>query len=136
MHVEDLRIKNNAKMENGILHEAIRIRSGERQADYGDAVENFRRITALANQLTGLSLTPVQVCKILIALKFTRELHNPKRDNRVDICGYTDILDLLEEDEFKSKIPTGVGVTSLVWKEGRKKKSDKNQESNEEQQTQ
>ena len=85
-------------MKNGILHEAIQIRGGERNADYGDAVENFRRIAEIANALTGLSLTPVQCCKVLMAVKLSRERHNPKRDNRVDLCGYTDILDLLERD--------------------------------------
>jgi hypothetical protein len=85
-------------MKNGILQEAIQIRGGERKADYGDAVENFRRITEIANAITGLSLTSVQICKVMMAVKLARERHNPKRDNRVDLCGYTDILDLLEQD--------------------------------------
>lgn len=92
-------------MKNGILHEAIQIRSGERNADYGDAVENFRRITEIANAITGLSLTSIQICKIMIAVKLARERHNPKRDNRVDLCGYTDILDLLEQENESAVKP-------------------------------
>ena len=79
-----------------ILIEAARIRGGERNADYGDAVENFRRITEIANAITGLELTPAQCCKVMIAVKLARELHNHKRDNLVDMCGYADILELIE----------------------------------------
>ena len=79
-----------------ILEEAVRIRSGERNTDYGDAVENFRRITEIANAITGLELTSAQCCKVMIAVKLARELHNHKRDNLVDMCGYADILELIE----------------------------------------
>ena len=81
----------------GILTEAARIRGGERNADYGDAVENFRRITEIANAITGLELTPAQCCKVMLAVKLARELHNHKRDNLVDLCGYADILNLIED---------------------------------------
>ncbi len=84
-------------LPESILLEAARIRSGERNADYGDAVENFRRIKEIANAITGLSLTEAQICKIMIAVKLARELHNHKRDNLVDLCGYAEILQLIEE---------------------------------------
>ena len=89
------------KMES-VLDEAKRIRSGERNVDYGDAVENFRRITTIANEITGLSLRPSDVCRVMLAVKLARERHRPKRDNRVDICGYVDILDLLEQAEAEA----------------------------------
>ena len=90
-------VKKMKFLPESILLEAARIRSGERNADYGDAVENFRRIKEIANAITGLSLTEAQICKIMIAVKLARELHNHKRDNLVDLCGYAEILQLIEE---------------------------------------
>ncbi len=80
-----------------ILQEAVRIRSGERNADYGDAVESFEIVAEIANAITGLNLTPAQCCKVLLAVKLTRERYNHKRDNLVDLCGYADILNLIED---------------------------------------
>ncbi len=80
-----------------ILEEAARIRSGERNVDYGDAVESFERVAEIANAITGLSLTPAECCKVLIAVKLTRERYNHKRDNLVDACGYIEILHQIEE---------------------------------------
>lgn len=81
---------------DSILKEAARIRGGERNADYGDAVESFEKIARLANEMTGLSLTPAQCCKVMMAVKLVRESYSHKRDNLVDLCGYTDILNLIE----------------------------------------
>lgn len=82
-----------------ILTEAARIRGGERNTDYGDAVESFEVVAEIANAITGLSLTPAQCCKVLLAVKLTRERYNHKRDNLVDLCGYTDILALIEDSK-------------------------------------
>ncbi len=84
---------NNNK---SILEEAAQIRSGERNADYGDAIESFEIIARVANAITGLELTPAQCCKVMLAVKLTRERYNHKRDNLVDLCGYADILELIE----------------------------------------
>ncbi len=98
-YVEALNYCKLHAASRSILAEAALIRSGERNADYGDAVENFRRITQIANAITGLELTPAQCCKVMIAVKLARELHNHKRDNLVDLCGYADILALIEDNK-------------------------------------
>ncbi len=69
---------------------------GERNADYGDAVESFEIVAKIANAITGLNLTPAQCRKVLLAVKLTRERYNHKRDNLIDLCGYADILELIE----------------------------------------
>jgi len=97
-----LDLRCHIKLPESILAEAARIRGGERRADYGDAVENFSRITAIANAATGLQLTSAQVCKVMLAVKLARELHHHKRDNLVDLCGYADILNLIEEDKLNN----------------------------------
>lgn len=33
----------------------------------------------------------------MIAVKISRECHRPKRDNRVDIAGYAEVLDMVIE---------------------------------------
>lgn len=86
-------------MNKSILSEAAQIRSGERNTDYGSAVESFQKVAQIANLFTGLSLTPADCCKVMIAVKMTRESYNHKRDNLVDACGYLDILELIEESE-------------------------------------
>ncbi len=90
-------------LTDSILEEAARIRSGERNADYGDAVESFEIIARVANAITGLELTPAQCCKVMLAVKLTRERYNHKRDNLVDMCGYADILNLIEEQPINDK---------------------------------
>lgn len=85
-----------------ILTEAAQIRGGERNADYGDAVESFGKIARVANEMTGLTLTAADCCKVMMAVKIVRESYNHKRDNLVDLCGYADILYLIENKPFNT----------------------------------
>lgn len=88
-----------------ILQEAEEIRNGSRNADYGDAFENFNRIAALASTISGTDITPKQCVAVHIATKLSRESYKHKRDNLVDLCGYADILQRIHEsDEMKSNI--------------------------------
>jgi hypothetical protein len=80
-----------------ILEEANQIVAGARQQDYGHALESFARIAAMASLMTGKELTPQDCCKVLIAVKMTRESFKHKRDNLVDLCGYAHLLQVLEE---------------------------------------
>lgn len=87
------------KIPKSILAEAAEIRAGSRNADYGDAVENFKLISEIATVLTGVKITPEECCIVHIATKFSRERHKHKRDNLVDLCGYADILHLIRESK-------------------------------------
>lgn len=73
---------------------------GERGKDYGHPRQNFADTAALWTVLLGDRLTaPVtaeDVARCMIAVKLARDLHSPKRDNRVDIVGYAITLDRLE----------------------------------------
>lgn len=91
----DLRSAGEVPSVESILEEASRIVAGERNADYGDPVENFGRIAEAAKAL-GVDITPVDCCKVLMAVKIARERHCHKRDNLVDLAGYAHILELLE----------------------------------------
>lgn len=97
---EELKENNtqlNINAEKSILEEAIEVRSGDRNADYGDAVENFNRIAEIYQAITGECLSPDKCCMVHIATKLSRERHNHKRDNLVDLCGYADILHRIRE---------------------------------------
>lgn len=83
--------------DKSILAEAADIRSGSRMADYGDAVENFKNISRIVSAISGVEVPPDVCCIVHIATKLSRERHNHKRDNLVDLCGYTEILYLIRE---------------------------------------
>ena len=93
-------IISKIERDPSITEEAEKIIGGERDADYGDPVENFRRISKIANLLLGEEISPRTCCLILISVKFARELYKHKRDNLVDIVGYSIILNLIEDSEI------------------------------------
>lgn len=80
-----------------ILEEADKIVNGERQTDYDDPVTNFKRIAAIATELTDKELSPEDCVKVLMAVKMARQVFKHKRDNLVDLAGYTEILNRIME---------------------------------------
>lgn len=72
----------------GVLEEAIRITSGDRQASYGPPDQDFARTAAMWSAIKGVEFTPREVAMFMICLKLSRETHQQKRDNWVDIAGY------------------------------------------------
>lgn len=94
-------IAARASVQEDILEEALRITSGDRQASYGPPDQDFARTANLwnslfAHKLSG-SFTPSDVAMAMICLKLSRETHQCKRDNRVDIAGYARCLDICQQ---------------------------------------
>ena len=85
------------KNDKTILDEAKEIVDGLRGDDYYDPVKNFRDISVMASIMTGKELSPQDCVKVLMAVKLTRESFKHKKDNLTDLCGYTYILDKIEE---------------------------------------
>lgn len=94
--------------EGSILTEAESIVNGARASDYGSALESFSRIgkatELLLNDLDRELLKQGVInastaCKLLMAVKIVRESHKHKRDNLVDLCGYSELLNRLYEGE-------------------------------------
>ncbi|MGI8313322.1 DUF6378 domain-containing protein [Saccharopolyspora hattusasensis] len=75
-----------------VLAEASKLIHGDRNDTYGPPAANFERIAAMWSVLLGPQLSapiqPRQVADMMIALKLTRSVVAPKRDNYVDIAGY------------------------------------------------
>jgi hypothetical protein len=82
-----------------ILSEAERIVNGDRQADYSDPVENFKHIADIASAIRKKELTSEDCAVVLMAVKLARENFKHKRDNLVDLAGYTEILYRIKESE-------------------------------------
>lgn len=71
-----------------VLAEAARIQGGDRQAQYGPPDQDFRRIAAMWGALKGVPFTAREVAMFMVCVKLSRETHQKKRDNWVDIAGY------------------------------------------------
>jgi len=82
-----------------ILVEAQHLIYGDRHKAYGPAGESFARTGKIMGVLLHLDrdLTASEVAMFFIVHKLNRESYNAKRDNRVDICGYTALMDDIEE---------------------------------------
>ena len=85
-----------------ILQEADKIINGDRQQDYGAAEQSFGRIAELWTSLlkhklaTIEKITPVDVARLLLAMKLSRSVTSFKRDNWVDAAGYASLAADLE----------------------------------------
>ena len=93
--------EDSRKETKSILEEALEIVNGSRNVDYGDTVISFIKIGKIATLISGEPMTPIMCCAALMAVKIERESYKHKRDNLVDLCGYTEIMNRLIESETK-----------------------------------
>lgn len=74
-----------------ILNEADQIvnhRNEEADRQYGPFSEGMDRAAMIFNGMTGHNVTGADMFKALVALKFSRESYNHKRDNLLDAVAY------------------------------------------------
>ena len=75
-----------------LLQEAERLTCGDRNAAYGDPVENHQHIADIFNAITGRDLSAREIALLHQATKIARRWHNPgHRDSYVDGMAYTGI---------------------------------------------
>jgi hypothetical protein len=74
--------------EEDILEEALRITKGDRNASYGPPDQDFQRTASMWSAIKGVQFEAREVALFMVALKLSRETHQRKRDNWVDIAGY------------------------------------------------
>lgn len=80
------------------LQEAQRLVHGDRGRDYGHPIEDFTRTGKMWGAILGTEpVPPDKVAMCMIAVKLSRECNAPKRDNRVDIAGYAETLEMVRE---------------------------------------
>ena len=75
--------------DESILDEACRLVNGARKNDYGHPYDDFKRVAAMWSAILGCTVHIDKVALCMIALKISRECNSHKRDNLVDIAGYT-----------------------------------------------
>ena len=93
-------------MEKSILEEANEIvnnRSEEADRQYGPFSEGMDRAAMIFQGMTGIEVTGEDMFKALIALKFSRQSYNHKRDNLLDAVAYIQGLDNYINDKDESK---------------------------------
>lgn len=68
-----------------------------RGKSYGHPYEDFSRTAAFWSIIFGVPVTPEQVGLAMIAMKMSREINKSKRDNRLDIAGYAETLEMIAQ---------------------------------------
>jgi len=86
--VKDISRPSVAPAPESILVEAERVTSGDRQAQYGPPDQDFQRIAKMWSAIKGVEFTAREVAMFMVCVKLSRETHQRKRGNWVDIAGY------------------------------------------------
>ena len=86
-----------------ILDVAKQITHGDRQAAYGPPDQDFRRTADMMNALfsdllkDGVKFEPQHVAMMMILIKLSRQRHQQKQDNWIDIAGYAHCGDICDQ---------------------------------------
>jgi ribosomal protein L20 len=83
-----------------ILTEAQQLVMGDRGDAYGDPAHKYRVMAKMWSAILNQEITPEQVVLCMLAVKLTRETIKHKRDNLVDLAGYSLVLDMLSRDNL------------------------------------
>jgi len=87
-----------------ILQEAHRLVYGPRQDSYGHPFDDFSRTAAIVTAILGNKLkdgeqvVAEEVGLIQMAVKISRQVNHPKRDNMVDAAGYAATIQMVIEE--------------------------------------
>lgn len=99
-------------LEEKAIDEARRLVYGDRGANYGHPFQDYSKTAALWSIILGTKVTPEKAIMCMIAVKISREVNLPKRDNRVDIVGYAECLNRIHDlsDEEKTEMLEAIGL--------------------------
>ena len=75
-------------MSGLILFEASDLINGQRQKDYGEPCQSFRRVAGMWSAYLGKEIDGHDVACMMALLKLAREANSHKRDNLIDASGY------------------------------------------------
>lgn len=84
------------KANRSSLEEAQSLVHGDRGDDYGHPIDDFTRTGRMWGAILDLpDVPPEKVGLCMAAVKISREVNKPKRDNRVDLAGYAETVDMV-----------------------------------------
>lgn len=93
-------------MSENVLEEANNLINGDRQRDYGSALECHAAIADLWSAYLDIELDALDVAKMMILLKVARSRDTFKRDSFVDIAGYAGIAERIQSElDSQIKVP-------------------------------
>ena len=82
-------VNDNFALRSELLHDAEDSVNGDRNVQYGDPNQDFRRTAEFWSAYLGVPITAQQVGMMQILLKVSRSVWSPrKRDHYLDIAGY------------------------------------------------
>lgn len=100
-----------------ILTEAQRLVHGDRGADYGSPLEDFTKTARIWSVILGVEVSAEQVALCMVGLKISREIHKPKRDNRVDGAGYFETLQMVHDERARREAELEEAYLQIAWDE-------------------
>lgn len=90
------------------LEEADEIVNGARQSSYGHPLDNWTKTAQIWSAILGITVSPEQALLCMVGVKLAREAHLPKRDNLVDIAGYTKCIELVIDEREVRKAHSAI----------------------------
>ena len=90
--------------DNDVLVEALKLTSGDRQNQYGTPDQDFARTAQMWSALKGVEFTTQEVAMFQVCIKLSRNTHQSKRDNWVDVAGYARCGDICRQEEEKRNV--------------------------------
>jgi hypothetical protein len=84
-----------------ILEEANSLVHGDRQAAYGHPLDDFTKTAKMWSAILGVEVTAEQVGLCMCAVKISRQINRPKRDNMVDLAGYAATVEMVLEERHR-----------------------------------
>lgn len=95
-------------VRQGILVEAVRLTTGDRNKDYGDPSDDFARTAAMWSAYKGVEFDIHDVPIMMVLLKVSRCAESPyKLDNFVDMAGYSALAGEVRPPEPDTTAATG-----------------------------
>lgn len=95
---------NFRNTQESALEEAQRLVHGDRQAAYGHPIDDYTRTGRMWGAILGIPDIDPRICTLMMAaVKVSREVNAPKRDNRVDLAGYAECAQLIAERQAETK---------------------------------
>ena len=84
------------QMKDSLLLQADKVVNGDRNEQYGDAKQAFNEYSEILKTTFNISLSPEEICKVMMAIKLGRLKYKFKEDSLLDLMGYSEILNILQ----------------------------------------